>query len=98
MSSCPRCAGVFDDRHRFCPYDGAALSHPDGDPHLGLTLLGQFELVSVAGRGATGTVYRAWQAPMERWVAVKILHAELLDDPDMVARMQREARAVARLS
>jgi hypothetical protein len=35
---------------------------------------------------------------MERWVAVKILHAELLDDPDMVARMQREARAVARLS
>ncbi len=61
-------------------------------------LLGQFELVSIAGRGATGTVYRAWQHSMERWVAVKVLHRDLLGQPDMVARMEREARAVARLS
>src|SRR5688500_10120125 len=98
MSRCPRCAGDFDDRHRFCPYDGAALERADGDPFVGRTLLGQFELTAVAGRGATGTVYRAWQEPMERWVAVKVLHAELLQDAAMVARMQREARAVARLS
>ncbi len=64
----------------------------------GATLLGDIHLRALVGEGATGSVYRAYQAPMDRHVAVKVLHPELARDPIMVARMAREARAVARLS
>jgi serine/threonine-protein kinase len=98
MVVCSTCDRELPDEHRFCPHDGTVLLSEPVDPLLGQTLLGQFELREVIGEGATGTVYRAWQAPMERWVAVKVLHRDLTADPSMVARMAREARAVARLT
>ena len=56
--------------------------------------LGDFTLIEEIGRGATGTVYRAWQHSLERDVAVKVL-------PDGssggVERLVREARAAAGL-
>lgn len=65
---------------------------------VGKTLAGQFKLLAVCGHGATGTVYRAMQAGMEREVAVKLLRADLLKDADVKRRFLREARAGARLS
>ncbi|HUH00848.1 MAG TPA: protein kinase [Kofleriaceae bacterium] len=99
MTTCPTCARPFESSHRFCPHDGALLpAFADHDPLLGTVLDGQFELREVIGEGASGMVYRGWQASMERWVAVKVLHPELANDDFMVERMRREARAVARLS
>ncbi|MEM8961802.1 MAG: protein kinase [Acidobacteriota bacterium] len=46
------------------------------------------------GRGGAGEVYKAWDADNERFVALKLLSR---DDPEAVARLQREARAQARL-
>lgn len=60
--------------------------------------MGQFAIQAVCGKGATGTVYRATQAGMERQVAVKVLRADLLKDPDIVKRFVREARAGAKVS
>src|SRR5690348_532808 len=97
MRTCPSCQSEYPDAHRFCPRDGAALS-AGGDPLIGRVLLGQFEIQEVCGRGAMGTVYRAWQSTMERKVAIKVLHRELVRDPEVVKRFHREARAVARLS
>ena len=56
-----------------------------------------YRIESVLGRGATGTVYRARQESVDRVVALKILH------PDLVGtraerRLQREARTTARLA
>ena len=70
----------------------------DTDPHLGVTLLGQVHVLGVIGSGAMGTVYRAWQSGMERPVAVKLLRADLIGDPQLRRRFLREARAAARLS
>ncbi len=98
MNLCPRCNESFDDAVRFCPRDGEALRSTGPDPYIGLTLMGQFELRESLGRGSMGNVYRAWQIGMERWVAVKVLHAHLVRDPLVVKRFAREARAVARLS
>jgi serine/threonine protein kinase len=44
------------------------------------------------------TVYLARDATLERWVAVKILHREISDQPDQLERFSREARTVAQLS
>jgi eukaryotic-like serine/threonine-protein kinase len=83
---------------RFCPVDGAQVLDSVEDPNVGKVLLGQFEVRDVCGRGAMGTVYRAYQRTMDRVVAVKILRRELLKEPEVVRRFLREARAAARLT
>jgi serine/threonine-protein kinase len=100
MRVCPRCQTHYDDETRFCPRDGASLPAPaaSADVRLGQVLAGQFELREVCGRGAMGTVYRAWQRGIEREVAIKMLRTDVLRDPGVVKRFQREARSVARLS
>ena len=57
--------------------------------------LGPYRLDVLLGRGGMGEVYRAWDARLERWVAIKRLHA---DAPDARTRFLREARAAARLT
>ncbi|HWF24831.1 MAG TPA: protein kinase [Solirubrobacteraceae bacterium] len=65
----------------------------------GRTLAGRYELGEVIGRGAMGTVYRAVDLILGRSVAVKTLPWLLADqDPNNIARFEREARAAAALS
>jgi serine/threonine protein kinase len=101
VSICPRCQRKYDDTVRFCPVDGS-LVMPGADTsmamNIGRVLYGQFELRELAGRGATGTVWRAYQRSMDRIVAVKILHRDLARDPDVVRRFLREARAIAKIA
>jgi serine/threonine-protein kinase len=82
---------------RFCPVDGALVSQVVHDPNVGRILMGQFELREIAGRGAMGTVYRAYQRTMDRIVAVKVLRSEIVKEPGVLKRFMREARAAARL-
>ncbi len=42
-------------------------------------------------------VYKAYQPGLDRYVAIKVLHGYLSDDPDFIGRFEREARAVANL-
>ena len=97
MTECTHCRKRYDDSVRFCPVDGFAVA-PVAEPFIGRLLMGQFQIQSVCGHGATGTVYRAVQAGMERAVAVKVLRADLLKDADVVRRFVREARAGAKLN
>jgi serine/threonine protein kinase len=89
---------TYDEGVRFCPVDGTLVTAGASDRNLGTVLLGQFEVRDVCGRGAMGTVYRAYQRNMDRVVAVKILRRELLKEPEVVRRFLREARAAARLT
>jgi DNA-binding SARP family transcriptional activator/WD40 repeat protein/tRNA A-37 threonylcarbamoyl transferase component Bud32/energy-coupling factor transporter ATP-binding protein EcfA2 len=56
-----------------------------------------YELGEVIGEGAFGSVYRAVQPSIGREVAVKVVRAELADDPRFVQRFEAEAQLVARL-
>ncbi len=62
------------------------------------TRLGPYEIVAPLGQGGMGEVYRARDTKLERDVAIKVLPANLADDPDALARFEREAKAVAALS
>ncbi|HET6371728.1 MAG TPA: protein kinase [Candidatus Polarisedimenticolia bacterium] len=60
--------------------------------------LGAYEIISPLGAGGMGQVYRARDTKLDREVAVKVLSARFSEDPEALARFQREAKAVAALS
>src|SRR3954452_7393290 len=65
---------------------------------IGTVLSGRYRLESKLGSGGMSTVYLARDSTLERWVAVKVMHREISDQPDQLERFRREARAVAQLS
>jgi len=67
------------------------------DPRIGLTIEGKYRLDSRIGQGGMATVYRATRLLIGDTVAVKILHADQLRDPQAPERFRREAQAAARL-
>lgn len=60
--------------------------------------LGQFLLVEQMGIGGMGAVYRAMDAALGRFVAIKVMKAEMGEDPTLVESFLREARAAAALN
>src|SRR5512134_2907048 len=60
--------------------------------------LGPYEVLSPLGAGGMGEVYRARDRKLDRDVAIKVLPESVAKDPDMLARFEREAKAVAALS
>jgi Tol biopolymer transport system component len=59
---------------------------------------GPYEILELIGAGGMGEVYRARDTRLGREVAVKVLPAVFKDDPDRLARFEREARALASLN
>ncbi|MGH9311474.1 MAG: serine/threonine-protein kinase, partial [Vicinamibacterales bacterium] len=57
----------------------------------------KYRLEQLLGRGGMGAVYRARDMRLDRLVALKIVRAELLGDPEARRRFRREAQIVARL-
>ncbi|MGA7929780.1 MAG: serine/threonine-protein kinase [Candidatus Sulfotelmatobacter sp.] len=54
--------------------------------------------MTIVGAGGMGEVYRARDSRLDRIVAVKVLRAAMADRPDPRQRLQREARAISKLS
>ena len=64
---------------------------------LGRTIAGKFTIESRIGGGGMGSVYRARQAGLDKIVAVKVLHRELLAEPTFASRFKREATSASRI-
>ena len=62
------------------------------------TLLGSYELVAQIGAGGMGEVYEARDTKLGRNVAIKVLPAAFANDPERLARFQREAKMLAALN
>jgi serine/threonine-protein kinase len=62
------------------------------------TRLGAYEILSLLGSGGMGEVWRARDLKLQRDVAIKVLPQALHDDPERLARFQREAQTLAALN
>ncbi len=62
-----------------------------------LERLGKYELLERLGRGGMGEVWKARDTQLRRFVAIKLLHADLQANPDFVKHFMREAQLVASL-
>ena len=68
------------------------------DALVGQMVDGRYLVQAKLARGGMATVYEALDVRLDRIVALKVMHRHLADDPDFVARFQREARSAARLA
>ena len=59
--------------------------------------LGPYEITAKIGEGGMGAVYRARDTKLDRDVALKVLPQAFTEDPDRLARFEREAKVLAAL-
>ena len=99
MKLCPVCKQRFSGEAAFCPFDGtkleAAAYDPLGDPLLGTTVDGRYEVMDVLGEGGMGHVYEVRHVALDRRFAMKILRRDLARDEELASRFIQEAKATA---
>lgn len=59
--------------------------------------IGPYRITEQLGQGGMATVYKAYHAALDRYVALKVLHPAFSEDKTFELRFQREARVVAKL-
>ena len=60
--------------------------------------LGHHDVIALIGEGGMGEVYRARDTKLDRDVALKVLPEAFTQDPDRLARFEREAKVLASLN
>ncbi len=105
---CPHCGALWPDPEDHPtealpgpPTSGAATSTAasfEGSVEPGTMLGGRFRVLSLAGRGAMGEVYRALDLKLDQTVALKTLPGRISRDPERLARLLREVRVARQVS
>lgn len=96
---CPSCGDAVPTGVLACPRDGTLLDQAGSgtlvrDPLIGRQL-GEYVAQRRIGAGGMGLVYEAVHPLIGKRAAVKILRPEMAEDPEQMARLLSEARAVA---
>src|SRR5437870_2204769 len=60
--------------------------------------LGPYEIIAPVGAGGMGEVYHALDTRLDRAVAIKIVSGDVIANPELRQRFEREARALSSLS
>ncbi len=60
-------------------------------------MLGKYRVLEPVGQGGMAQVYRAYHPSLDRYVAIKVLRPDLIEDQEFLNRFTREARSVAAL-
>jgi serine/threonine-protein kinase len=94
MNECPRCGRCDDSNVQLCPADGTTMRPVVSVPRI---IDNKYRMEQLLGRGGMGAVYRARDMRLDRLVAVKVVRAELLGNPEARRRFKREAQIVAKL-
>src|SRR3954464_6121387 len=93
-----------------CPSCGAGVDVPEAEPlaRVACPSCGEmvrverafdhFIIVEMLGVGGMGSVYKARDTRLDRFVALKVLRKELSTDPLEAARLEQEARATASIN
>lgn len=67
------------------------------DPLLGRTLAGRYRIETSIAEGGFGRVYRAFDAELQRHVALKVPKANRISSPEQADQLLKEARRAAKL-
>jgi hypothetical protein len=59
--------------------------------------LGQYQILARISKGPVSTIYKAYQPKLDRFVAIKVLSPQVVDEEGFLERFTLEARAVAQL-
>jgi hypothetical protein len=94
LVECPTCGRCEEADTPTCPADGAVMQTVLAIPRV---IDNKYRNDQLIGRGGMGAVYRARDLRLERDVALKVVRAELLGDPEARTRFRREAQIVAKL-
>ena len=96
---CPTCGTEYPLSERFCPRDGTALrsTNAQGDL-LGTVVAERYHILKKLGEGGMGQVYLAEHVKMGRKAALKVMNPGMNEDPDAIARFNREAANASRLN
>lgn len=93
---CTACGESNPPESKFCGKCGASLG--SSLPKPGDIIAERYRVVAPIGRGAMGTVYRVEHTQISKVMAIKLLHRELQEQPENVARFHREAESASRLN
>ena len=82
---------LFSDKGLLTPFQLAALNEGRGSS----LRIGNYDILDRLGAGGMGTVFKARHRRMKRIVALKVLAANLSENPLFVKRFQREVETIA---
>ncbi len=95
MVACEGCGSLLSGGARFCSKCGA--TRQSVSQRLRKALGPDYELLGELGRGGAAVVYSVRDLKHHRYLAVKVMHPELMASPVVVERFRREARYVSQL-
>ncbi len=103
--NCPYCDELISINAIKCKHCGSLLNdsvtpsaNMDSYTHTKISLAARFEILNEIGRGGMATVYRAVQKNLQRTVALKVIHQNLIHDKEFLERFHSEARLAASLN
>src|SRR3954467_9495493 len=95
---CPRCLGAMQLAGDTLAEEERIAAPPPLTPEELAPHFPQLEILACLGRGGMGVVYKARQKTLNRFVALKLLAPERVDDAKFAERFTREAQALAALN
>ena len=70
----------------------------ENDKFLNTLLDDRYQMMEVIGRGGMAVIYKALDTRLNRYVAIKVLRADIATDPELLADFTSEAQAIAKLT
>ena len=102
---CPFCDEEIRFNAKICRFcnravglDSPPAPHYDSGQMVASQLSGRYEILDSLGKGGMATVYKARQISLDRMVALKVIHQNLIHDSEFISRFHQEAKLSASLN
>lgn len=98
MKVCTTCGSQWPDDTKFCPNDGTTLRSDKAADLVGSVIADRYHIEKKLGEGGMGAVYLGQHVKMGRKSAIKVMAQSMANDPEAIARFNREAANAARIN